>query len=79
MPKHVLVHHYRLLVLAGIFMFLALASAGFAIVYSLDQNERTNEEICKQVNELRRSLYLTAIDLGYNIVIAERFTPTERC
>lgn len=58
---------------------LSMALLGFSLYANLSQAHSANAQICRNVNELRRDIYVTAIDLGIRPSEAQRFLPTKNC
>lgn len=79
MEQHTHAHPGRLAVSSLAFFLMSLALLGFSLYVNLSSARSANATVCRNVNELRRDLYITAIDLKLDPVLAQRFLPTKNC
>lgn len=79
LENHVRAHSGRLVATSFALFFLSMALLGFSLYENLSSARASNATICRNVNELRRDLYITALDLKLDPVLAMRFLPTQNC
>jgi len=77
--RHVRAHPIRLLVTTMVVIVASWVFAGYAIVSAFDASHDATVATCRSLNELRRQLFVAAIDLGAEPAVARRFLPSENC
>lgn len=83
---HVQEHPARLIATAIAVLLSSLALLGVALYANFAANKRESDRAheaavanCVAINELRRQIYIAALDLNLDPIIAARFIPDQDC